>query len=147
MQTRFSSVVIHGLRLRSSTAPPMLAGLKILTMPKLSPSMEKGRITAWHASVGENVEAYNLILDVCALDLLDPGAGNCTTDANMEVEIIDSARVCAILHKVGDTVRVNTPIAILSEEDSSFESASRLTSTTIPDCVEYAMWQAYKKTE
>ena len=116
-------------------------------MPRLSPTMEFGEILQWHVKTGSDVEAYNLILDVKGLGLLDSTAGAHDTDVDMEIEIMEDAKVCKILHAVGDTVKVDSPIAILSEEEDSYVLASQLTADTIPVELQQqqAMWQAYKK--
>ena len=117
-------------------------GLKILRMPCLSPSMEKGQILAWHTAPGDRVEAYHLVLDVRGFGLLDKNAGADDFDGDMEVEIMEDGTIAKLLHQVGDVVNVNAPIAILCEEEDNLYNIEKLSPENI---AENAMWQAYKK--
>jgi pyruvate dehydrogenase E2 component (dihydrolipoamide acetyltransferase) len=71
------------------------------TMPMLGEVMEEGRIVAWHKQVGERVEKGETIMEVE------------TDKASMEVESTVSGIVKDILVAAGETVPVNTPLAVI----------------------------------
>ncbi|MCX6878538.1 MAG: biotin attachment protein [Verrucomicrobia bacterium] len=70
-------------------------------MPKLGEVMEEGRIVAWHKQEGERVERGENIIEVE------------TDKATMEVESTVSGVVKKILVVAGETVPVNTTLALI----------------------------------
>ena len=70
------------------------------TMPMLGEVMEEGRIVAWRKGVGDRVEKGETIIEV-EMD-----------KATMEVESPVSGVVKSILVPEGETVPVNTPLAL-----------------------------------
>ena len=85
--------------------------LKFLIL-SLSPTMTEGNLTKWFIKKGDKIKAGDLIAEVE------------TDKAVMEVEAVDEGIVKELLFKEGnDSIAVNTPITILSSEDS--ESSSK----------------------
>ncbi len=81
-----------------------------LTMPKLSPTMERGVIAKWHKKEGEFVEAGELLIEIN------------TDKATVEHDALDAGWVRKILLKEGQEAVVNQPLAIFTEEkDESIE--------------------------
>lgn len=81
-----------------------------LTMPKLSPTMNEGTITAWHKAVGDHVAAGDLIIEVA------------TDKATVEHSALDEGYLRQILVEAGGEACVNQPIAIFTEKkDESIE--------------------------
>ncbi|SCC90193.1 Dihydrolipoyllysine-residue acetyltransferase component of pyruvate dehydrogenase complex [Chlamydiales bacterium SCGC AG-110-P3] len=81
-----------------------------LTMPKLSPTMSEGTITAWHKTVGDHVEAGDLIIEVA------------TDKATVEHCALDEGFLRKILIDAGQEAIVNQPIAIFTEaKDESID--------------------------
>ena len=79
--------------------------IKIL-MPALSPTMTEGNLTKWYVKEGDMIKAGDLIAEVE------------TDKATMEVEAVDEGIVKELLHKEGkESIAVNTPIAILVDEN------------------------------
>ncbi len=76
-----------------------------LNMPKLSPTMEMGVIAKWHVKEGDFVDADQLLMEVA------------TDKATVEHNNLDPGYIKKILVKEGDEVAVNTPLAILTEEE------------------------------
>lgn len=70
-------------------------------MPMLGEVMEKGRILAWHKQEGDRVERGENLLEVE------------TDKASMEVESTASGVVRKILVPAGETVPVNTTLALI----------------------------------
>ena len=71
------------------------------TMPMLGEVMEEGRIVAWHKQVGDRVEKGEIILEVE------------TDKAVMGVESPATGVLSKILVTQGETVPVNTPLAVI----------------------------------
>ena len=74
-------------------------------MPALSPTMEVGKLSKWHVSVGDSVESGDVIAEIE------------TDKATMEVEAVEEGRVGAICIDEGTAdIAVNSTIAMLLEE-------------------------------
>lgn len=78
----------------------------LLTMPKLSPTMEEGTIVKWHKKEGEFVEAGDLLLEIA------------TDKATVEYNAIDEGWLRTRYVKEGVEARVNQPIALFSVEQN-----------------------------
>ncbi|PHR93349.1 MAG: pyruvate dehydrogenase complex dihydrolipoamide acetyltransferase [Robiginitomaculum sp.] len=77
-----------------------------ILMPALSPTMEEGTLTKWLVKKGDTISSGDLLAEIE------------TDKATMEIEAVEEGLVFAILVEEGSTeVKVNTPIAILLEED------------------------------
>jgi len=75
----------------------------IVTMPKLSPTMEEGTIAKWHKKVGEKVEAGELLVEIA------------TDKATIEYNALDEGFLRKIIVANGAATPINQPIAIFSE--------------------------------
>jgi len=85
----------------------------VLTMPKLSPTMEEGTIVKWHKKVGEAIQPGDLLIDVS------------TDKATVEHNALDEAFLRQVLIQEGESAQVNQPIAIVTETaDESLEGFS-----------------------
>lgn len=84
--------------------------MNLVTMPKLSPTMEEGTIAKWHKKEGDFVKDGELLLEI-------------TTDkATVEHNALDGGYLRKILVKEGDSAAMNEPIAVLTEtKDEKFE--------------------------
>ncbi len=77
-----------------------------ILMPALSPTMEEGTLSKWLVKEGDKVESGDLIAEIE------------TDKATMEVEAIDDGIIGKILVSEGqESIKVNSPIAILLSED------------------------------
>ncbi|WP_085904838.1 pyruvate dehydrogenase complex E1 component subunit beta [Kiloniella majae] len=79
-----------------------------ILMPALSPTMTEGKLARWMKNEGDSVSSGDILAEIE------------TDKATMEVEAVDDGVLGKILVE-GDTdnVAVNTPIALLLEEDES----------------------------
>ncbi|MEO8876744.1 MAG: dihydrolipoamide acetyltransferase family protein [Polyangiaceae bacterium] len=77
---------------------------KVLDMPKLSPTMEEGVLSAWHKKEGDTVEVDDLLADVE------------TDKATMEFRAFDRGTILKILVGAGDTVLLGQPVAVIGEK-------------------------------
>ncbi len=74
---------------------------KILDMPKLSPTMEEGVLSAWHKTEGDAVGVDDLLAEVE------------TDKATMEFRAFDKGTLLKILVPAGAQVKLGQPVAIL----------------------------------
>src|SRR6202522_3355689 len=74
---------------------------KILDMPKLSPTMEEGVLSAWHKKEGDPVLVDDLLADVE------------TDKATMEFRAFDAGTLLKILVPPGSQVKLGQPVAIV----------------------------------
>ena len=72
-----------------------------VTMPRLSDTMEQGTVVKWHVKVGDKVTSGQVIADIE------------TDKATMEVESTVSGVLQKILVPAGETVPVNTTLALI----------------------------------
>lgn len=84
-----------------------------ITMPALSPTMEKGTLAKWLVKEGDSVESGDVIAEIE------------TDKATMEVEAVDEGTIAKLLIEEGaEDVPVGQLIAILAEEDEDAASVS-----------------------
>ncbi|WP_394838213.1 pyruvate dehydrogenase complex dihydrolipoamide acetyltransferase [Pendulispora rubella] len=76
---------------------------KILDMPKLSPTMEEGVLTAWHKKEGDEVNVDDLLAEVE------------TDKATMEFRAFDKGVLLKLLVADGAEVKLGQPVAILGK--------------------------------
>ncbi|MFO0664340.1 MAG: dihydrolipoamide acetyltransferase family protein [Polyangiaceae bacterium] len=74
---------------------------KLLDMPKLSPTMEEGLLSAWHKKEGDTIAVDDVLADVE------------TDKATMEFRSFDAGTLLKLLVPPGSTVRLGQPVAIL----------------------------------
>ena len=92
-----------------------------ILMPALSPTMEEGVLAKWNIKVGDRVNAGDVIAEIE------------TDKATMEVEAVDEGVVEALLVEAGaEGVKVNTPIARLSDEGGARTPAAAPTAAAPP---------------
>ena len=92
-----------------------------ILMPALSPTMEEGTLAKWLVKEGDTVSAGDIMAEIE------------TDKATMEFEAVDDGIVGRILVAEGtESVKVNTPIAVIIEEG---ESASDIEAPAAPMAV------------
>jgi pyruvate dehydrogenase E2 component (dihydrolipoamide acetyltransferase) len=74
---------------------------KILEMPKLSPTMEEGVLSAWHKKEGDAINVDDLLADVE------------TDKATMEFRAFDKGTLLKLLVQAGANVKLGQPVAVL----------------------------------
>ncbi len=85
---------------------------KILEMPKLSPTMEEGMLTAWHKKEGDAVEVDDLLAEVE------------TDKATMEFRAFDKGTILKLLVPAGSNVKLGQPVAILGNAGEDISKLS-----------------------
>src|ERR1700684_1999067 len=74
---------------------------KILNMPKLSPTMEEGVLSAWHKKEGDAIAIDDLLADVE------------TDKATMEFRAFDKGTLLKLLVPAGALVKLGQPVAVV----------------------------------
>src|ERR1700758_2058948 len=85
----------------------------IITMPKLSPTMEEGVLAKWTKKEGDKIAPGDIIAEVE------------TDKANMEFPLEDEGVLLKLLVKEGDTVKLGDPVAVLGEAGEDPASAMK----------------------
>src|ERR1700723_2719663 len=96
---------------------------KLLEMPKLSPTMEEGVLSAWHKKEGDEVAVDDLLAEVE------------TDKATMEFRAFDKGTLLKILAQPGAQVKLGQPVAILGapgEDITALVSQAAPTATRAP---------------
>jgi pyruvate dehydrogenase E2 component (dihydrolipoamide acetyltransferase) len=83
---------------------------EIVTMPRLSDTMEEGTVAKWHKSIGDKVEEGDVLAEIE------------TDKATMEYEAFQEGTLLHIGIKEGDTTAVDNMLAILGEEGEDISS-------------------------
>ncbi len=90
-------------------------------MPALSPTMEQGKLSKWMKKVGDTVKSGDVLAEIE------------TDKATMEVEAVDEGVLSQILVQDGtENVAVNTPIAVITADGESAETAPAPNSAPAP---------------
>jgi pyruvate dehydrogenase E2 component (dihydrolipoamide acetyltransferase) len=87
-----------------------MAAIEIL-MPRLSDTMEEGKVLRWLKKVGDQIEVGDIIAEIE------------TDKADMEMEAIDAGVLAEILVQEGESVPVGAVIALLSEDGAGVTPA------------------------
>ncbi len=82
----------------------------VITMPKMSDTMEEGTIASWQKKKGDKVESGDILAEVE------------TDKATMELEAYEDGTLLYIGVEEGDSVPVDGIIAIIGEEGADFET-------------------------
>ena len=87
---------------------------KILEMPKLSPTMEEGVLSAWHKKEGDAVSVDDLLAEVE------------TDKATMEFRAFDKGTLLRILVAPGAQVKLGQPVAIVGAPNDNLSAFAGL---------------------
>ncbi|WP_339869902.1 pyruvate dehydrogenase complex dihydrolipoamide acetyltransferase [uncultured Algoriphagus sp.] len=82
----------------------------VITMPKMSDTMQEGTIATWLKKVGDDVKSGEIIAEVE------------TDKATMELESYDDGTLLYIGVEAGDSVPVDGVIAVIGEKGADFET-------------------------
>src|SRR5580658_4704764 len=95
---------------------------KILEMPKLSPTMEEGVLSAWHKKEGDEIAVDDLLAEVE------------TDKATMEFRAFDKGTLLKLLVSPGAQVKLGQPVAVVGApgEDVSALALPAVASSAAP---------------
>ncbi|MCG8491343.1 MAG: pyruvate dehydrogenase complex E1 component subunit beta, partial [Sneathiellales bacterium] len=92
-----------------------------ILMPALSPTMTEGKLARWVVGEGDSVSSGDVLAEIE------------TDKATMEVEAVDEGTIGKILIAAEtDNVAVNTPIAVLLEEDEDASALDNFAGSAAP---------------
>lgn len=110
----------------------------VITMPKMSDTMQEGTIASWLKKVGDDVKSGEIIAEVE------------TDKATMELESYDDGTLLYIGVEAGDSVPVDGVIAVIGEKGADYETllkAQKSESTEAPAEAEAEPAKGEKKEE
>lgn len=90
----------------------------VITMPKMSDTMQEGTISAWLKKVGDTVKSGEIIAEVE------------TDKATMELESYEDGTLLYIGAQAGESVAVDGIIAVIGEKGADFEKLLQAQSST-----------------
>jgi pyruvate dehydrogenase E2 component (dihydrolipoamide acetyltransferase) len=94
---------------------------KILEMPKLSPTMEEGVLSAWHKKEGDAISVDDLLAEVE------------TDKATMEFRAFDKGTLLKLLVQAGANVKLGQPVAVLGSPGEDIASLlAKADNATVP---------------
>ena len=93
---------------------------QIITMPRLSDTMEEGTVSSWLINVGDTVQEGDILAEIE------------TDKATMEFESFHEGTLLYIGIKVGETAKVDSLLAVIGDADSDFKSAVKNFGSEIP---------------
>src|SRR5438552_3002819 len=98
---------------RGVFAPGLKEGLMatIITMPRLSPTMEEGVLLKWTKKAGDKINPGDVIAEVE------------TDKANMDFPLEDEGTLLKLLVGEGETVKLGAPVAVLGEPGEDADAA------------------------
>ncbi|WP_299454034.1 pyruvate dehydrogenase complex dihydrolipoamide acetyltransferase [uncultured Microscilla sp.] len=82
----------------------------VVTMPKMSDTMEEGVIVSWLKKVGDNIQEGDIIAEVE------------TDKATMELEAYDEGTLLYVAIEEGGSVKVDGLIAVVGEEGANYQA-------------------------
>lgn len=81
-------------------------------MPKLSPTMTKGKVTSLFLKDLQAVSCHDIVFEVATETLLNTS----NEKLIMDIEVIEDMYVAKVFEKAGETLKVGRPIAILCDD-------------------------------
>ena len=95
----------------SSAAAELPAGVEIITMPRLSDTMEEGTVASWLKKVGDTVTEGDILAEIE------------TDKATMEFEAFYGGTLLHIGIQEGESAKVDSLLAIIGDKDADVEQA------------------------
>src|SRR3954465_13148436 len=83
----------------------------VITMPRLSPTMEEGVLLKWTKKAGDKINPGDVIAEVE------------TDKANMDFPLEDEGTLLKLLVAEGETVKLGAPVAVLGEPGEDADAA------------------------
>jgi pyruvate dehydrogenase E2 component (dihydrolipoamide acetyltransferase) len=93
---------------------------KVLSMPKLSPTMEEGQLSVWHKKIGDAVAVDDLLAEVE------------TDKATMEFRSFDKGTLLEILVPAGTVVKLGQPVAVLGAAGETVSKPAASSPSPLP---------------
>lgn len=104
----------------SETSTPVLPdNVKIITMPRLSDTMEEGTVASWLKKVGDTVSEGDILAEIE------------TDKATMEFEAFDNGTLLYIGIQEGESAPVDSVLAIIGDKDTDVDQAVAAASSKV----------------
>jgi pyruvate dehydrogenase E2 component (dihydrolipoamide acetyltransferase) len=104
----------------SETSTPVLPdNVKIITMPRLSDTMEEGTVASWLKKVGDTVSEGDILAEIE------------TDKATMEFEAFDNGTLLYIGIQEGESAPVDSVLAIIGDKDADVDQAVAAASSKV----------------
>jgi len=88
----------------TATAPAIPAGVKVITMPRLSDTMTEGTVASWIKKVGDKIEEGDILAEIE------------TDKATMEFEAFEAGTLLYVGIQEGESAPIDSVLAILGPE-------------------------------
>lgn len=88
----------------TTTAPAIPAGVKVITMPRLSDTMTEGTVASWIKKVGDKIEEGDILAEIE------------TDKATMEFEAFEAGTLLYVGIQEGESAPIDSVLAILGPE-------------------------------
>jgi hypothetical protein len=108
--------------MQTSLTKGFLRTLRIVVMPKMSPTMTHGKILKMWLSPQQVVGSYDKIMEVSTATLLDTSS----EAAVMEIEVMEDMHVAAVFAKEGQQLEVGRPVALLCDHPADITEAQSI---------------------
>jgi pyruvate/2-oxoglutarate dehydrogenase complex dihydrolipoamide acyltransferase (E2) component len=99
----------------------MIGNFRVLPMPRLSPTMEFGKIKRVYIQPKQFVHQYDLALEI-SVEGLTKETGK---ESTMEIEIREDMYVAKLWAEEGETLKVGQPIAVFCDRFEDIEAFSQ----------------------
>ena len=93
------------------TAPVLNDSFQIVTMPRLSDTMEEGTVSSWLVNVGDIVKEGDILAEIE------------TDKATMEFESFHEGTLLFIGINIGETAKVDSLLAVIGDPNSDYKTA------------------------
>lgn len=97
------------------------SGLKLLRLPKLSPSMESAKILQWHVFPGHPAKEY----DLCATLDVSHLSNNEASSTKMQLELHEEMFVAHLFNVKGRWITTGEPLLLLCDTYQMFDEVSK----------------------
>ncbi|MGE9616966.1 MAG: dihydrolipoamide acetyltransferase family protein [Solitalea-like symbiont of Acarus siro] len=83
---------------------------EIITLPKMSDTMEEGTLVKWHIKLGDNIKAGDILAEIE------------TDKATMDLESYYDGEVLYLGANEGDKIKIDAPILVIGEKGEDYKS-------------------------
>lgn len=125
----------------------------VVPLPKLSPTMSAGTLSAWLKEPGDKVHVHDLLFEVTTEELVEEAyrMGDFAGKVTLLIESQEEGYLGPIFAKLGSTLPVGTPIALFAEDKQTLEKLYQMECPNVniydapASSVKCLPWQSYLK--
>ncbi len=97
----------------------MLRTLRLLVVPKLSPTMTHGRIVKFAITPHQLVSSYDKVMEISTTSLLN----TVEEESVMDIEVMEDMYVAKVFAQLGQQLHVGSPVALLCDNEKDIIAA------------------------